>query len=244
MPTCAHGQLQLQLHVHFESKQSRPTSFKGSCAKLLSMAEKWDGRRVFLSCCIDPAWGTLEHLWVSDPRSSFRLGWAGLHSQHGFQVSTGPHRPLVCRTPSPAQCNSGAWRQLPLGAMIAPPAWPCPPYLTAATSSHENILKKEGCFLVRKLSNSSSDDKGELSMDGVASALCTVGKSIRAPSSAVWVWGAQHRKGYTIYLLFVFLILFCLIKAIIKVFIAGPFSLRYRKSPAPSLSLPLLYPFL
>lgn len=66
-----------------------------------------------------------------------------------------------------------------------------------------------------------------LSTNRISSTQHTGGKSIQARSDAAGMC-AQHLKRCNIYSLPVFFFLFCLIKAVIKPFVVGPFVLRLR----------------
>lgn len=122
------------------------SSFKASVlsAKLFSKAQKSGRRRLFLSC-----YQGLLHAEASVIHRA-ALGWAGLHAQRGSQVyivlharcgfqPTGHLQQLIGSQAAPTQYgNCAACLALPLST-------------SAATSSHENILYKEDCFLVMKL---------------------------------------------------------------------------------------------
>lgn len=78
--------------------------------------------------------------------------------------------------------------------------------------------------------------RGSLHRQGwICSVQCTRGKGIWTPTDAAQMWSAQYLKGFKIYLLPIFMFLFCLIKGVIKTFFVETFLLTSRKKPALSL---------
>ena len=189
-----------------------------------------------VSVCID----LLYWCWPRDPWT-FRSQWsmqqlrAGLGCTPGVALSS----PLGCTDPLAAGHlhQPSVMPELTGSSHSAPPAWPCL-YLTEQqqvlmrTSFRKRVVFLWGNYKIAQVMKRESCSPWT-GLHLLWAAHC--GKSVWAPANATWTRGAQHLQGCSVCLLSVFPV--CLTKAVVKLFVAGPFLLRSRKSPAPSLCL-------
>lgn len=105
------------------------------------------------SCTFRSQWSTKQLTWAGTGlRCAARPAWL----QAGLCCA------ICAGQTQPTHFNRGGCRQLPLGTYHYSTCLAWPLSNCAVGSSHEIILEKQSCFLVRTLRDSSDDQKGEL----------------------------------------------------------------------------------